>query len=328
MAENSKISWTEHTFNPWVGCTKVSPGCAHCYAETLMDHRYGKVKWGPQGVRIRTSAALWKKPLQWNKAQWQECIDCGWRGPVSETHVDCPVCDSEELKPARQRAFSASLADIFELKEDQKEDMDRWRADLFKMIEDTPNLDWLLLTKRIENVGVMMPDAWLSGFPKNVWLGTSVENQKEADERLPILEHLGRSFRPSVIFVSAEPLLSAIDMDGFLEEEDFGDDEGQLWSRPIDWVIAGGESGPKARAMHPDWVRSLRDQCQQSGVAFHFKQWGEWKSADTAMEGVEFVKASKMQMCQVAGAPLLLHRIGKHNAGRLLDGREWNEFPS
>jgi protein gp37 len=217
------------------------------------------------------------------------------------------------VTPTRQRVFCASLADVFEFKDDQLAEMNQWRLDLFKMIEDTQNLDWLLLTKRIEDVDTMMPETWLAGFPKNIWLGTSVENQKEADARLPILEHLGRAFGPSVIFVSAEPLLSAIDLSDFLSEIDFGDEEGSLWSRPIDWVIAGGESGPKARPMKTDWIRSLRDQCQEAGgIPYHFKQWGEWSPC---------IDRDGLQTNDMV-------RLGKHNAGRLIDGKEWNEFPS
>jgi len=270
--ERSKIAWTDHTFNPWIGCTKVSDGCKYCYAETLMDHRYQKVKWGPQGTRVRTSEAYWKKPLQWNKEKWEECIECGWRGPVSDTHVDCPQCDCEELKPTRQRVFCASLADVFEERKDTF--MGAWRVLLFELIEKTPNLDWLLLTKRPENIEIMIPQTWLTGFPDNVWLGISAESQKEFDGRIPILESIGRRYRPTVIFISAEPLLSPIDMDGWLDEEDCGDEDASCWSRPIDWVIVGGESGTEARPMQIDWARALLNQCKQSDVAFFMKQLG------------------------------------------------------
>src|SRR5688572_16993416 len=146
MAENSKIEWCDHTFNPWMGCTKVSPGCKFCYAETLMDERYGKVKWGPLGDRIRTSKANWRKPIQWNKAAWFQCRDCGWRGPRGDIH-QCPGCSGFNMDAVRQRVFCASLADVFESKKQQWLNMHQWRMDLFKLIEETTNLDWLLLTK-------------------------------------------------------------------------------------------------------------------------------------------------------------------------------------
>jgi protein gp37 len=336
MAENSKISWTDHTFNPWIGCTKVSPGCKNCYAETMMDHRYGKVKWGPRGLRVRTSKTLWAKPLQWNKAEWRECLDCGYRGVVgsNEPYYLCR-CGSRNNKPTRQRIFCASLADIFEHKEDQLADMNQWRADLFKIVEDTPNLDWLLLTKRIENVDTMMPITWYANFPKNVWLGTSIENQEEADARLPFLERLGRYLGPSVIFVSAEPLLSAIDISDYLKERDFVDEDGSGRYRAIDWVIAGGESGPKARPMHSDWVRSLRDQCQIAGIPYHFKQWGEYapyipREDPQGKQTVLHVRldGEKYNPEDFSSPIQSMARVGKHAAGRMIDGREWNEFPS
>jgi protein gp37 len=135
MAENSNIEWTHHTFNPWIGCTKVSDGCKNCYAENLMDKRYGRVKWGPQGTRVRTSEANWKKPLKWNR--------------------------EAEAKGERHRVFCASLADVFEDKPDQPE-MEQWRLELLELIIKTPYLDWLLLTKRPENVRGMVYGDWFA----------------------------------------------------------------------------------------------------------------------------------------------------------------------
>lgn len=259
--ENSKIEWTDHTFNPWIGCTKVSDGCKHCYAEAQQDKRYGRVQWGPQGKRIRTAAANWRKPLKWDR----------------------------EAKAAgkRARVFCSSLADVFEEKPDQPE-IDEWRSDLFELISSTPNLDWLLLTKRPENVR----KAWhweLMGYPPNVWIGTSVENQEQADKRIPALLEIPAAVR----FLSMEPLLGQVYIDQLPR---------------IDWVIVGGESGQNARPMHPYWARYIRNQCQAVGVPFFFKQWGEWQPRHT-------LNGEKM------------FRVGKHAAGRLLDGHEWNEFP-
>lgn len=217
MAENSKIEWTTHTFNPWIGCQKVSPGCDHCYAEAMMDHRYGRVKWGPHGERVRTSDANWKKPRQWAKA----------------------------AKGERQRVFCASLADWLDNKVPTQ-----WREDLAVVIEDTPQLDWLLLTKRIENFDKLAP--WHAGeLPANVWLGVTCEDQKRYDQRWPLLRDAGAA----VSFISYEPALSDL----------------YVWGKP-DWIICGGESGPGAREMNPAWARNVRDQCAASGIAFFMKQ--------------------------------------------------------
>lgn len=266
--ENSNIEWTDHTFNPWMGCAKVSDGCKNCYAETLMDKRYGKVKWGPQGQRVRTSAANWKKPLKWNR----EAAAAG----------------------KRARVFCASLADVFEDKPDQPE-MDEWREDLFDLIELTPNLDWLLLTKRPENVMKMLPREWQpysdwGGMVRNVWIGTSVENQEQADTRIPALLTIPAAVR----FLSMEPLLGKVELsmiDGVFYDGGMPFPWQRLEEPGINWVIVGGESGPNARPMHPDWARKIQVECQLAGVPFLFKQWG------------------------------------KHAAGRLLDGRTWDEFP-
>lgn len=313
MAENSKIEWTDHTFNPWIGCAKVSDGCKHCYAETLM-HRYGKVKWGPQGTRQRTSEANWRKPLQWNR--------------------------QAEKEGRRYRVFCASLADVFE----DRPELVEWRNDLLGLIEDTPNLDWLLLTKRPENINRMIADLrgdceWLSwnGAKErhNIWIGTSVEDQKAADERIPHLLNIPARVR----FLSCEPLLGPVDLgmirtgrnydcppEGNESYDPLGNiydgDEivGISFEPGIHWVIAGGESGPKARPMHPEWARSLRDQCQDAGVPFLFKQWGEFAPQIVFPPSMA---SGKLEFPEKE----ILTRVGKKTAGRLLDGREWNEFP-
>lgn len=266
MAENSLIAWTDHTFNPWMGCTKVSDGCKNCYAETMMDERYRKVKWGPQGKRVRTSMAYWRKALQWNKDSWWECC-CGWRGSRKDLKLRndegalcCPMCEGFlNLKKTRQRVFCASLADVFE---DNPQVAD-WRGELFRLIEKTPNLDWLLLTKRPEKIFSLGTDAvgevfdlWLARN-KNVWIGTSVEDQKSADERIRQMI-LHDSF-PRVRFLSVEPLLEEV----YLRD----------LSR-FDWVIVGGESGKGCRPMDVEWARALRDECREKGVAFFMKQLG------------------------------------------------------
>lgn len=257
--ENSKIEWTAtykddgtvlhgYTFNPWIGCTRVSPGCQHCYAETMMDKRYGKVEWGPQGQRIRTSAAYWKQPLKWNRQAAAEGV--------------------------RRRVFCASLADVFEDKPDQPE-LAEWRRDLFNLISETSNLDWLLLTKRPENVMQHLINAG-RGFqplPTWVWLGVSVESQEYADKRIPELLKIPAAVR----FLSVEPLLGPANLSQWLSRtgsQDYftGFYDGDVVG--VDWVIVGGESGPGARPMRLEWVRDIVRQCQDAGVPPFVKQLG------------------------------------------------------
>jgi len=353
--ENSKIQWCDHTFNPWMGCTRVSDGCKHCYAETMMDHRYGKVKWGPQGKRIRTAQAYWKQPLKWNEGVWVECDTCGLRQELDE-HGQCPKCQRPmvaTMRRVRARVFCASLADVFELKEDQKEEMDQWRSDLFGLIEITPNLDWLLLTKRPENVRRMVP--WNSSYPDNVWIGTSVEDQDAVNKRIPQLLKIPAKVR----FVSCEPLLGPVALDGGLnfdrktypcdyeirwghgggvegwntltgEFRYYRESDGEpseLWlDDTIDWVICGGESGPDARPMNPDWARSLLKQCREADVPFFFKQWGEWMPRSHMWyAGLKEDMTFKKKPVQMGNEMMV--PVGKHRSGNFLDGLEWEEFP-
>lgn len=223
MAENSKIEWTTHTFNPWIGCTKVAPPCDNCYAEALAK-RYGWTKWGNEGERKRTSPANWRKPIAWNKAA--------------------------KAAGERHRVFCASLADWLDNRVS-----DGWRDDLANLIEATPNLDWLLLTKRIGNFGKHAP--WHDDdIPANVWLGITCGDQAEYDRDWPKL----RALKAPVRFISHEPSL------------------GCLWNfhtaagEAPDWIICGGESGPGARMMDAAWARKTRDNCAQFGIAFFMKQ--------------------------------------------------------
>lgn len=307
MGQDSKIEWTDHTFNPWIGCTKVSPGCLHCYAETLMDTRYGRVQWGPGNPRSRTSEANWKSPLRWNREAFDATHERDWHRP---------------------RVFCASLADWLDA-----EVPIAWLAELLALIRATQNLDWLLLTKRPQNwaerirlarnhLTVEDPETalWLNEWlpkrksagmparagvaPQNVWIGTTVEDQTRADERIPLLLTIPARVR----FLSCEPLLGPLDI---------GDHIHILGRYFIDWVICGGESGPGARPMHPGWARSLRDQCDAAGVPFLFKQWGEWRPAHDSTASVPHTFGDGERM----------FRVGKHAAGRLLDGVEHNGFP-
>ena len=265
MAEHSKIEWTHHTFNPWWGCTKVSPACEHCYAEAWAK-RTGHRVWGRTGARRFFSKKHWAEPNRWNARS--------------------------EDRGVRARVFCASMADVFE----DRRDLDASRKRLWALIDATPALDWLLLTKRPEKGHDLVP--WGAQWPPNVWLGTTVENQKWADRRLPLLADCPATVR----FLSCEPLLGPINLGSWINE--------------IDWVIAGGESGPRARPMRPEWLRALRDQCVESQTAFHFKQWGEWFPEENA----ELPAAAPR-------SELTFRRLGKKNSGRQLDGALWEQVP-
>lgn len=221
MGAYSKIEWTTHTFNPWWGCTKVSDGCKFCYAEALSS-RYGYSFWGPGRDRRMMSDAHWTTPLKWN-------IDAVRQGE-------------------RFKVFCASMADVFEEQAPEGQ-LER----LWDLIRITPNLDWQLLTKRPQRIADSLPRDWGLGY-HNVWLGTSIEDQR-AVHRIGELVEV-----PAVVrFLSLEPLigpLENLELDG------------------IDWAIVGGESGPKARPMEEDWVRDIRRQCTEQRVEFFFKQWG------------------------------------------------------
>ena len=176
----SKIEWTDHTFNPWIGCQHISPGCDHCYAEAMMDTRYGKVEWGPHGVRKRTSEANWRQPIKWN---------AGARA-------------FKKKHSRRPRVFCASLADVF----DNRVPL-TWRGDLFELIRKCRRLDWLLLTKRPPNIEKMLPKDWGDGY-KNVWLGVTAENQFYFDQRWPIIEAIPAALK----FISYEPALGPLQL--------------------------------------------------------------------------------------------------------------------
>jgi len=277
MSKITSIEWCHHTFNPWWGCEKVSPACQHCYAETF-SKRTGHGVWGAHAPRRFFGEEKWKEPLQWNAEA---------------------IADGE-----RKRVFCASMADVFE----DREDLNPWREKLWDLIDQTPMLDWLLLTKRPENIGNMVP--WTTDWPENVWLGTTVENQKYADERLPhLLKH-----KAKVRFLSCEPLLGVVDLKKWIKPNKKKGLQG------IDWIIAGGESGPGARPMNPEWVRSLRDQAQSAGVPFHFKQWGQWAPKDHLDPEITG------KACKIDGTEMIRLK-SKKDVDRSLDGAFWDEFP-
>lgn len=280
MGQNSKIEWTHHTFNPWWGCLKVSPACKHCYAQTWAQ-RLGLELWGGKRTPRRFfSDAHWREPLKWN----------------AQAQAD----------GRRRRVFCASMADVFE----DRDDLKPWRGRLWPIIEATPWLDWLLLTKRPENVLASVP--WRQEWPKNVWLGTTTENQKLANENIPLIVTIPAAVR----FISGEPLLSALDVAQWLAPP--GARHG------INWVIAGGESGHHSRPMNPVWAEDLRDQCLAAGVPFHFKQWGHWgPESPSDRRAVASVDVPGRN-----GRKIRLFRLGKKESGRLLDGRTWDGVPA
>lgn len=356
MAERSNIEWCDATFNPWIGCTKVSPACDHCYAERDFDLRRHVVQWGAGQARKRTGDDNWKKPGRWNKQRFVTC-GCGFRGTIDELTTDAVHGCNLQFKPARRRVFCASLADVFD-----NEVPVQWRRDLFDLIAATPNLDWLLLTKRIGNAKTMMADALhlnpaaqaegrIWPLP-NVWLGATICNQAEADRDIPKLLATPAAVR----FLSIEPMLGAIRLGSWLQRSPSAafvagkvtatmPDWTRIGSTSIDWVICGGESGPHARPMHPHWALDLRDQCAAAGVPFMFKQWGEFGPTPDdwllSIGGVVFPEGSIF-----AGMPSRqihrnfddyatssdttaeqMRRIGKKAAGRILDGRTHDGFP-
>lgn len=225
MGETTGIGWTDHTWSPWWGCTKVSPACDHCYAEAL-DKRTGGAHWGSGAPRKEMSEAHWKAPLRWSR-----------QVPEGETRFVFP-----------------SMCDPFD-----NEVPVEWRQRFFDLIRATPNLTWLLLTKRIGNAGKMADVC--GGLPPNVAVGATVVTQDELDRdigKLVAVKDLGGA---RFVFLSIEPMLEAMDL------------YFALLFKP-DWVIVGGESGPSHRPINAEWVRRARDQCKDAGVPFFFKQWG------------------------------------------------------
>jgi len=308
-----------YSWNPWLGCTKVSPACDHCYAESWAKRTGQAHLWN--GERRRTSEANWRQPIKWNR----------------ET----------EKSGIRRKVFCASLADVFD-----NQAPEEWRADMWATITITPNLDWLLLTKRPQNIAKMLPIMWGDGWP-NVWLGTTAEDQKNLADRAWALSQI-----PAVVrFLSCEPLLESLN---FVATNRWGTKWNVLTGRIIQsdsmvaqtgafhWVIGGGESGPNARPMHPDWARSIRDQCAAADVPYFHKQNGEWAPGDafglvedgpvTNRNGDVKNWMRRYVVCNDRADRLdahsftdhatnLVYRVGKKRAGALLDGREWREMP-
>ena len=293
MGSDSKISW-DHTFSPWWGCTKVSPACENCYVEGLVRRTaFAKNAFGPDGVRYVVSDRQWREPIKWNAAA------------------------AAAGRPAL--VFCGSMCDVFEDRfGSDGEVLDEQRDRLWNLINQTPDLRWMLLTKRPGNVRWLAPAAWLFKWPAHVAVGATIENQEMCDARLVSLLAIPAAMR----FVSCEPLL------------------GRLWlpedlRKQFDWVITGGESGGKARPSHPDWFCSLRDQCEATGTPFLFKQWGEWRPGEDGdnqrrililSDGTVYKREEDLPQEELS-EPADMTRVGKKSAGRELDGVEHLEFP-
>jgi len=248
---DSHIAWTHDTFNPWWGCDKVSAGCQFCYADTL-SRRYGHPVWGRAAPRRFFGEAHWRQPEKWHR----EALRSG----------------------VRRRVFCASMADVFE----DRRALDPWRERLWALMEQTPALDWQLLTKRPEHISQMVPPAWMQTWPSHVCIGTSTENQEWAYHRTAELVKIPAKVR----FLSVEPLLGpipAVPLDG------------------IHWVIVGGESGAHARPMHLGWARNIRDQCADAGVAFFMKQLGGRRDKRDQLE--QFPEDLRIREFPIGDAP-------------------------
>lgn len=289
----TKIEWTDRSdWNCVRGCTRVSPGCCGCYAEAIA----GRFSGGGQpfyGFATMTPAS--------GGARWTGKVE------LVEKQLTLPL---KWKKPAR--IFVNSMYDLFheKLPDDA---IDR----IFAVMAQCPQHTFQVLTKRPARMLAYFSAHWsklYDGLPfKNVWLGTSVENQETANERIPLVARMLAAVR----FVSAEPLLGALA-------------EGDYYSfKDIDWVIAGGESGPRARPMQPDWARSLRDQCAAANVPFFFKQWGEWAPYKSVPPGRKFVNrlTERRPKKNQAFETEQLFKVGRRAAGRLLDGVEHNGMP-
>lgn len=300
MGANTKIEWAHHTFNPWRGCTKVAAGCTNCYADTLSKRNPSTLGiWGPNGTRVRAADAAWREPLKWNKAAAEQpfvCSQCGTRY-FCESGAS-PSCNWKcNIVPYRPRVFCASLADVFEdwpgriinshgtqlyIHDNGKIvpmdgtvnapfhsvlTLDDLRRDLFALIDATPHLDWLVLTKRPENIDGMWPGNGEEVYRPNVWLLASANDQETFDRNCDHLRHCD-ALCP-IVGLSLEPMTAPI---RFCH---------RLWhdsdcpaSRFINWIIVGGESGHDARPFNIEWARSIREQCAAAGVPCFVKQLG------------------------------------------------------
>lgn len=332
MGQNSNIEWTEQTWNPLAGCTRISPGCQNCYAERMA-----------------------KRLIAMGQEKYQGTVDKNgrWTGALN-FDVDNWDAPTKRKKPTMY--FVNSMSDLF-----HADVPPNWSMRIWDVMAKTPQHTYQILTKRADVMEQRVK--WLVdlyGVLPNVWLGVSVENQQYADERIPHLLQTPAAVR----FLSCEPLLGPVSIDlidGVFYDSGMPFPWQKLEKPGIDWVIVGGESAPNARPMHPNWARSLRDQCKSAGVAFFMKQWGEWiakpqiATFSTAQDWPDWefhpgwrdvIKGKEWGCLGISGKYLectttwngrqgnpdddyevTVYKVGKHAAGRLLDGETWSEFP-
>lgn len=332
----SKIEWTEATWNPVTGCTPISEGCEHCYAKRMAIRLRGRCGYPEkEPFQVTVHDERLEQPLKWGAHRKVFVCSMGdlFHEDVSDENLD-DVFDVMALashhifqvltkRPHRMREYMSRLADrigygdlYWECDRDVSGDTD-------PDFSDAQMNRWIKKITRLESGMANVSNLKRDGKPlPNLWLGVTAENQRRADERIPVLLDTPAARR----FVSVEPMLGPVDLSQWLGR-----------SGGLDWVICGGETGPGARPVHPDWVRSLRDQCQIAGVPFFFKSWGEWREAnmDLPVRGTKFgcfmgdtfVPDYGNVFPQRYPEHINMTRIGKSNAGRILDGRTWDEEP-
>lgn len=314
MAESTEISWCDSTQNFWIGCTEIAPACTNCYAAAL-DKRTGGNHWGDV-PRRRTSEHNWNEPLRWQRKAGEFFA----------------------LHGRRRRVFVSSMSDFFDNQVPGK-----WRDDAWDVIRQCPDLDWLILTKRPSNIHKMLPDFW-EEIKDRIWMGTTVEDQTRAEQNIKWLMALNCKVR----FLSMEPLLGPVFLNS-IKIKSLIHDSQSLWLHPligqtstadmaryptgqkIDWVIIGGESGPKARPMHQWWVDLIVDACEKAGTKIHLKQWGNWVPADRSdVAGALLVEPWGHGQTSLPGGgppPMYMRRVKeKHND--VFRGRRIKEFPA
>lgn len=338
MAETTAIEWTDATVNWWWGCTKVGAGCDHCYAETWNNLR-GTGEWGAGAPRRKIKGA----PAM-----------------LAKLHRQANVFERIHHRP--RRVFMQSMSDSFDNEIDPA-----WREEMFTAIEASDRLSIQLLTKRVSNVPKMVPSHWERGhWPQHVGLMITVVNQEEANRDIPRLLNYAHRFGIPWIGLSIEPLLGPINVERWLHESDCdptltsidglcmcADRRKHHPDIPVeitvDWVITGGETGPKARSSSAVWYRSLADQCARTGAAFFFKHWGEWIDADNLagthslavlreglrIENVSLNFAHAESIAHSLNKPVEFHsdgsssiRVGKAKSGNKLNGQTFKEFPA
>lgn len=307
MAANSSIEWTKHTANLWWGCVEVSALCDHCYAREWSKY-LNRAKWGADESRMAIKG-VWSDLAKFQKlAAAAGTIDNVFVGSMMDIfEKPMPLVDAKgEPMPITTGYLREQL--------------------FYKVVPTSPNLRFLFLTKRPGNIVKYIPPEWMNNLPTNVMFGTSVGNQETADQAISQLLRA-----PGYRFLSMEPMLGPVNLAPAWNHGNFDPD----FDVGIHWVICGGESGHHSRPMNPNWARSVRDQCQAAGVPFHFKQHGDWKPVDIVSGDrieLHFPKdgptGPKNPEFHTWSDGTMSARVGKKAAGRILDGRTWDEFPA